>query len=300
MVFFGVILKLIYSLSTFLMFFGDVGVIKLLAAVEKEAAVTIRTAESPEPPPQKTGEVERVRSTIRFPYGDLETAIKIANGVHRAGGTTCQWEQLAAELSLAPKGGGFRLMALTAKTFGLVTYGQGTVNLTPLGQRIVDPTQTAAAKAEAFLRVPLYKALFEMYKTSTVPPPPGLEQEMISLGVAEKSVKKARQPFSRSAQQAGFHAYGKDRLVRPSVSTTTGAQPPGQSDGDSDETNNRDRTKNGNGGSGGRHDLIEGLIKKLPPESSAWATRDRYKWLQAANLIFDLIYERRTPRTAAA
>ena len=44
------------------------------------------------------------------------------------------------------------------------------------------------------------------------------------------------------------------------------------------------------GGSAG-HDLIEGLIKKLPPESSAWATRDRYKWLQAANTIFDLIYE---------
>ena len=139
--------------------------------------------------------------------------------------------------------------------------------------------------------MPLYKALFEKYKKTTVPPAAGLEQEMVSLGVAEKSVKKARQPFSRSAQQAGFHAYGKDRLVTPSVSTTTGPQPPGQGDGDPDETENLDRTKNGNGGSGARHDLIEGLIKKLPPEDSAWATRDRYKWLQAANMIFDLIYE---------
>ena len=34
-----------------------------------------------------------------------------------------------------------------------------------------------------------------------------------------------------------------------------------------------------------------GLIKKLPPESTAWATKDRYKWLQAANTIFDLIYD---------
>ena len=253
--------------------------------------MTISTADSPEPPPQKTAEGERARSTIGFPYGDLDTAIKIANGVHRAGGTTCQWEQLAAELSLAPRGGGFRLMALTAKAFGLVTYGQGTVQLTPLGKRIIDPTQTAAAKADAFLKVPLYRALFEKYKASTVPPTTGLEQEMISLGVAEKSVKKARQPFSRSAQQAGFHAYGKDRLVMPSIGTTTGAQATGRDDGDSDEAENRDRTRNGNGGSDGRHDLIEGLIKKLPPESSAWATRDRYKWLQAANMIFDLIYE---------
>ena len=109
------------------------------ASLKKEVALTIGSAESPEPTPQKTGEDERARSTIGFPYGDLDTAIKIAKGVHRAGGTTCEWEQLAAELSLAPKGGGFRLMALTAKTFGLVTYGKGTVQLTPLGQRIVDP-----------------------------------------------------------------------------------------------------------------------------------------------------------------
>ena len=47
------------------------------------------------------------------------------------------------------KGGGFRLRVMTAKTFGFVTYGQGTVTLTDLGQRLNDPQQEKAAKADA-------------------------------------------------------------------------------------------------------------------------------------------------------
>ena len=196
-------------------------------------------------------------------------------------------EQLAAELKLSPKGGGFRLVALTAKTFGLVVYDKESVQLTALGSRVCDSTQEAKAKADAFLEVPLYKALFERFKSATLPPPAALEKEMLSLGVAAKQTKKARRAFQRSAEQAGFFKHGPERLVLPSTGVSTGREA-GHADATEDGNTGR---SNGADGGGGRHDLIEGLIKSLPPERSEWSTADRYKWLKAAITIFDLIYE---------
>ncbi len=233
---------------------------------------------------------ERERSTIEFPYGDLDSAVRVVQGVHKVGGTSCADVQLAAELDVSHTGGAFRVLLRTTKVFGLVTYGQGSIRLTDLGSRVADPTQEAAAKIGAFLAVPLYKALYDKYKGVALPPHLALESEMATLGVAKKSTNKARQPFQRSAKQAGFFASGQDRLVSPHTGNGKPDSDPNQRKHDERDRNDRQRG-GGNGGGGERHDLIEGLIKKLPPESSAWATRDRYKWLQAANTIFDLIYE---------
>jgi len=38
--------------------------------------------------------------------------------------------------------------------------------------------------------------------------------------------------------------------------------------------------------------LIQALVAKLPKANSVWALEDRAKWLRAAALIFNLIYER--------
>ena len=112
--------------------------------------------------PQKANP-ERDRSTITFPYGNLGTAMKIAAGIQAVGGTSCQWEQLAAHLNTGVTSAGFRASALTAKTFGLVTYDKVSLRVTLLGSRIVDPAQEASAKVEAFLHVPLYARLYKRY-----------------------------------------------------------------------------------------------------------------------------------------
>src|SRR5690242_19735093 len=88
---------------------------------------------------------ERERSTIEFPYLGLDVAVEMAKGVHEVGGSSCQWDQLAAKFDQAATGGGFRQRVMTAKTFGLLTYSQGTVTLTKLGTQICDPDQEAAA-----------------------------------------------------------------------------------------------------------------------------------------------------------
>src|SRR5438132_2853701 len=181
-------------------------------AVEEQVAV---------PDTEDAGsEGERQLSTIAFPWADLDNAVRVARGVYNKGGTSLKLEQLAAELGVKVSGGGFRLMYSAAKIFGLVTLGQGTVTLTELGRKVNDPNdqRQKAAKAEAVLTVPLYRALYESYKGGgALPPPSGLEAEMHKLGVVKKATERARQVFQKSAQQAGFFAYGTDRLVLPAT-----------------------------------------------------------------------------------
>src|SRR5207244_3608808 len=112
----------------------------------------------------------------------------------------------------------------TAKTFGMITYTQGIVSLTSLGSRICDPNQEASAKADAFLAVPLYSRIYEQFKGGVLPPPSGLETAMVTLGVAPKQKDTARQVFQRSATEAGFFAYGPNRLVLPSIKASTSSK----------------------------------------------------------------------------
>ncbi len=228
---------------------------------------------------------KRERSTIEFPYLDLDAAIEVANGVHQVGGSSCGWDQLAAQLQQAANGGGFRLRVMTAKTFGLVTYGQGTVSLTELGKRLNDPQQEKAAKADAFLKVPLYDRIYELFKNGTLPPSDGLENEMVKLGVAPKQKGKARQAFQRSASSAGYFWSGNNRLVRPAIKGSTApAIQPQEEPEEPEKKKDKDDSR-------WRHPLIEGLLKELPEPQTEWSTEDRKKWLEMASTIFNVIYK---------
>jgi hypothetical protein len=226
----------------------------------------------------------RSRSTIEFPYLDLDTAVEIAKGVHTVGGSSCQWDQLAAQLNQAAKGGGFRLRVMTAKTFGLVTYAQQTVTLTKLGTQVCDPQQEPSAKVDAFLFVPLYNAIHEKFKGVTLPPTEALENVMAGLGVAPKQTGKARQAFQRSATQAGFFAFGPNRLVKPSIKGSATPAAPQPDPGEHREKKEKDTDDS-------KHPLIEGLIKALPEKGADWSLDARRKWLQAAAINFDFVYQ---------
>jgi hypothetical protein len=107
--------------------------------------------ESPEATEQG-GDVRRELSTIVFPYQDLDEGIEVAKAIHSLHGSSCTIEQIAAHLQLSPKSSGFKMKISTAKIFGLVTTGQGTVNLTPLGTQICDHQHEKTARASAFLQ----------------------------------------------------------------------------------------------------------------------------------------------------
>jgi hypothetical protein len=235
---------------------------------------------------ETTESTERERSTVVFTYNDLDDAVAVAKGVHQAGGSGCEADQLAAQLNMAATGGGFRMKLLAAKTFGLINYTKDAIRLTPLGQRACDPTLEAAARAEAFLNVELFQKIFEKYKGFTLPPTnDALEAEMVTLGVAAKQKDKARQVFQRAAKQAGFFAHGPTRLIRPTTVTTT---PP--TDLPKDEDKDKGKGGAGSGDGGDYPPFIKGLLKSLPKEGELWKIDSRRKWLQLAANAFDLMY----------
>ncbi len=224
------------------------------------------------------------RSSIKFPYLDQDDAVEVAKGVHRAGGTSCQKDQLAAQLDQAATGGAFNLRLITAKLFGFINYDRGTVSLAPLGQRVVDPEKEKSARAESFLTIPLYKAIYDQFKGTTLPPNAGLEGAIENLGVAPKQKDKARQVFQRSATQSGFFSYGNNRLVMPTIKATTEAEAKKEEKKDEgDEAPNTDRKRE-------QHPFIQGLLDKLPKPETEWPVEARKKWLQTAANIFDLMY----------
>lgn len=156
-----------------------------------------------------------LRSTIGFPYTPLKDAELIASELHDQWGGKASPDQLAAGLGASPKSGAFRIKIATARTFGAIAVSRGSISLTDLGRKLIDPQTRASARVEAFMAVPLFAALADEYKGSMLPPDSGLEQKIQGLGVSAKQTAKARQAFQRSAELAGFFQHGRQRLVSP-------------------------------------------------------------------------------------
>ncbi len=231
----------------------------------------------------------RQRSSIGFPYMDLDDALEVAQAIHgNVGQGECEEDQLAAWLKLSPKSSGYRVRLYAARMFGVLEVtAADKIKLSPLGRAIVDPNQVRAAKVEAFLTVPLYRAVYENYKGGVLPPAAAFERDIVGLGVAEKQKGRARQVLERAADQAGFFEQGRNRLVKPGVA------PLGQSPAS-------DRPKGGGGGPGGpgngdepptdRHALIEALVDVLPRSGEDFSIEDLADWLRAAEVNLRIIY----------
>lgn len=250
-----------------------------------------------ERPSDEAGDSRREQSTIGFPYLDLDAAIEVARAIYnRSGLGSCDLDELAAEMGQTMSGA-FRQKTGTAKTFDLVDKdSKSSIKLSQLGRQIISPDTERAARAEAFMRVPLYAAIYDKYKGHLLPPTKALEREMQAVGVSSKQTDKARQAFERSAKQANFFESGEDRLVRPRVDLDT--REIGQGGVKETEAIGEDEKlrSGGSGGFGGGrgsdlHPFIQGLLDKIPEPETDWSADARAKWLQTAASIFGLIYK---------
>lgn len=231
---------------------------------------------------------KRQRSAIAFPYTDYENVEGIANAIHEnVGHGDCSPGQLAAWTDQSAKSSGFRTQLSAARLFGVIEGEGDALRLTELGRRIVDPTKARAAKAEAFLRVPLFKALYEKYKDGVTPPSAALEREIAGLGVAEKQKARARQVFESSAQQTGFREAAPNRLVAPAVVVKT---PP------ADEDKNK-RRNGGDGGGGDLHldPLLMALLRKIPEANAGWPADNRLRWFRTFAMNVSQVYDDQDP-----
>jgi hypothetical protein len=229
----------------------------------------------------------RQRSSIAFPYGDLEDAVEIAKGVFEVGGRTAGQDQLAAYLGHdSTRSGAFRTKLSTARTFGLVEVEKQQVELTALGRRITDASTEKAARVEAFMQVPLYKQLYEEHRGHRLPGASGLEGRMEQLGVASKQKKRARQVFQRSAEQAGLFSLGKDRLIIP-TGLRLGEEGPDAAPEPEKEPVRRQTDPEE--AVAGHHELIKGLFAMLPTEGE-FSPLQQKRWLEAAKVNLALVY----------
>ena len=174
----------------------------------------------------------RSRSTIAFPYSDLEDAVKVVTAIGDNGGSHGSMSAVASWTGHETvKSGTFRNKIAAARLFGLVVVEDGTVTLTSLGHELRNPEREAWARATAFRNVPLYDAIFVMYEGRLLPSNVGLESEIEKLGVAKKQTDKARQVLARAAEQSGYFDGGRDRLTTPTVLFREMSRPPGDPDG---------------------------------------------------------------------
>ena len=243
----------------------------------------------------------RDQSTIAFPYGDQDDAVAVAQAIMKLGGVPCEPDQLAAALGQVPTGGNFRMKVATAKLFGVIETVQGRYKLTDLGYEIVDAARSKNARVESFLRVPLYRKIYDEFRNRQLPPrPAALEHAIVTFGVAQKQKERARQVFDRSAQQAGFFDQGgRDRLVRPAGTASSLGEAIDTSEAKAAESDREIGSGGGSsngggrggGGGGGHHPFIEGLLQTLPEPGTLWTVEGRAAWLQAAAQNFTLIYK---------
>lgn len=249
---------------------------------------TVNLAEAAEPAQQ------RQRSTVSFPYVDLEAAESIAGAIHaNVGAGSCEDSQLAPWAGFSPKSSGYRTQVYAARIFGLIESDSGKHKLTELGREIVDPNKADKARASAFLKVELFGKVYEHYNGHVLPPTAALEKELVELGVAPKQKSRARIMLEKSADRAGYFKHGRDRLVTP------GFAPP---DPNKQKETKIQRGGGGDGGSGdggdgsGEHSkvdpVIAALFRKLPPASSKvdWPVKARLRWLRMVEMAFQEVY----------
>lgn len=242
---------------------------------------------------------KREQSTVGFPYNDLESAIVIAQAMLGAGGGALSREQLAGVTGLSVGSGNFVLRVAAARLFGLVANVQGKYELTPLGFEVIgsDEKMRRAARAKAFLNVPLYQKVYSEFRGRQLPPRPhGLEQAFVRYGVAPKQRTNARLAFDKSAKQAGFFDNGNDRLVEPIIAAPAAidrSRPPVETLEEEAGTGRAGRILDKVHAEGRRrlHPFVQGLLDSLPEPETTWAIEGRAKWLQAAATMFDLMYK---------
>jgi hypothetical protein len=160
---------------------------------------------------------KRERTLIEFPYTDISRAADLATKLAEAGGKVwIEQTQLAVAMDMSPTGGTFRGRLSAARMFGFIETEGGKVRLSDLGLLLLDEPSQRAALADAFLRVPLYKVMYDSYNGFALPPAAALERQMQASGVPPKQAERARQAFASSAQHAGFIA-ANGRFSKPTV-----------------------------------------------------------------------------------
>lgn len=225
---------------------------------------------------------KRERTQIDFPYADMASAEELTAILFEKGGGSAEPPQLAGWLDMSANGGTFRSRVSAARMFGFVETSRGSIEITDLGRRVADDAGAPSARAEAFLKVPLFEAMFQKNQGYGLPPAAAIERQMVEFGVPTKQKERARQVFQKSADRAQFIDQSSGRFIKPSVTPAP--------------LRHQDRPPpppppSPPGGGGGYHPFIQGLLDELPDTEAFanWSIEEQAEWLRTAAGIFKLM-----------
>lgn len=192
---------------------------------------------------------------MRVPVYSLADSLAVADAIYKKGGGSASNDQLAAFLGYKSTNNGSYLSRVAAARIFDFVGGQGnSLTITLRAQSILMPEYTHTARAatiQAFLDVPLYKAIYDEYHGKDLPSVPfGMSNALRTrFGVAPSRVEGGLRAFLDSADQAGFFEVRGNRtqLIIPRVPDGLPRKVPPF---DSDRGSNEPRL-GGNGGGGG-------------------------------------------------
>jgi hypothetical protein len=256
-----------------------------------------------DPGPDKKAGKERPKSGVAFPYYGLNESIQVAHVMHHGNGGAADRAQLAALLNYkSTNSGTFLTRVAAARLFGLIEPGDGNrLRVTMRGRYIVapiSPAQQAAAKAEAFLAVDLFRRVFDMFNGSELPEEAGLKNLFENdFGVVKTRIVPTIRIMRESADEAGFFKLGGPRrMVMPTAGAGSAiVSPATKPDAPSDEPSPR-YSGGGGGGGGGGGDLdgidpaIVGLLKRLPPGGTTLTAARRQTLIDAFTATIKFLY----------
>lgn len=246
------------------------------------------------------------KSKTGYPYYNLKQSIEVAGLVHSKGGGTCTRDQLASFLKYSTtRSGAFLTRVSAAKMFGLIDTKKDSVSVTERAKKIIAPIMpedALNAKVEAFLAVPLFRAVYERFHGSTLPADVGLKNLFENqYHIVKDRIIPALRVLLDSADQAGFFEMsGRNKLIKPIANAVADGQKNKadiSDDGKSDEpepSRTKSRTKPPTGGGdeppGGIHTAIIGLLRELPKPGAIWPRAHKQKFLHAFQYTLDFIY----------
>lgn len=174
----------------------------------------------------------RVPNENRYLLYHLNDSIAVAQSIRDQGGGSCSPEHLAGFLHYSGTNNGAYITRIgAARAFGLIQTNARQLMPTQLAHSILSPEYTddaRAGRAQAFLNVPLYRAIFQRYRPQggQLPAEAGLRHVLqTQFGIPTNRTGIAYRVLMDSAEQAGFfEARGGARthLVMPLIHAQPG------------------------------------------------------------------------------
>jgi|SRR5690242_1979567 len=157
------------------------------------------------------------RSHAPTPYYNLAASIEVARRIYRHSGETCDRRALAALLGYSRvKNGAFLTRVAAAKMFGLLDEREGRISLSDRGRATVASATVVGglqARIEAFLKVEVFRLVFQTYRGRALPSNAALMRLLKSrFKVIGTRVGRTVRVLLQSAAHAGLLSRGAGRI----------------------------------------------------------------------------------------